>query len=128
MKWGGLVMSELSILTAERDDLLEKIREIESTCEGIENENNAKRVQELNLEHAQFVAQKQDLSVKLSALESKLSDISSEITKLSGAGIDRILEAIKKQRWYFFKNKTKVFFDKNSGLLWANLNYYNYGK
>lgn len=127
MKWGGLVMSELSILTAERDDLLEKIREIESTCEGIENENNAKRVQELNLEHAQFVAQKQDLSVKLSALESKLSDISSEITKLSGAGIDRILEAIKKQRWYFFKNKTKVFFDKNSGLLWANLNYYNYG-
>ncbi|MDO5151555.1 MAG: hypothetical protein Q4D76_19560, partial [Oscillospiraceae bacterium] len=64
--------------------------------------------------------------VKLSVLESKLSVISSEITKLSGTGIDRILEAIKNQRWYFFKNKTKVLLDKNTGYLWANLNYFNW--
>lgn len=49
-------MSDLSVLKTQRDNLLVKIREIEASCEGIENENNAKRVQELNLEHAQYSA------------------------------------------------------------------------
>ncbi len=118
-------MSELQALTAQRDGLLAKIREIEASCEGIENEHNAQRVQELNLEHAQLSAQKQELSGKLSAMEARLSAISSEIAQLSGTGIDRILEAIKNQRWYFFKNKTKIFFDKCTGLLWANQTYYH---
>lgn len=117
-------MSDLQTLTTQRDELLAKIREIESSCEGIENEHNAQRVQELNLEHAQLSAQKQELFAKLSAMESRLSAISSEITKLSGTGIDRILEAIKNQRWYFFKNKTKVLMDRDTGFLWANLNYF----
>ena len=119
-------MSELQALTARRDELLAKIRDIEASCEGIENENNAQRVQELNLEHAQLSAQKQELSAKLSAMETKLSSINAEIAKLSGTGIDRILEAIKNQRWYFFKNKTKILLDRDTGLLWANLNYFPY--
>lgn len=41
-------------------------------------------------------------------------------------GAERILEAIKNQRWYFFKNKQKVFMDRNTGILWANLDYYPY--
>lgn len=118
-------MSELQALTTQRDGLLAKIREIEASCEGIENEHNAQRVQELNLEHAQLSAQKQELSGKLSAMEARLSAISSEIAQLSGTGIDRILEAIKNQRWYFFKNKTKILMDRDTGLLWVNLNYYN---
>lgn len=119
-------MNELQTLTTQREELLTKIREIEESCEGIENEHNAQRVQELNLEHAQLSAQKQELSAKLSAMESRLSAISSEITKLSGTGIDRILEAIKNQRWYFFKNKTKILMDRNTGILWANLEYFDW--
>lgn len=121
-------MSELTTLTTQRDDLLAKIREIEETCEGIENENNAQRVQELNLEQAQLTAQKKEVSIKLSALQNRLTAIANEITTLSGTGIDRILEAIKNQRWYFFKNKTKVLIDRDTGLLWANLDYFQYGK
>ena len=120
-------MSELQTLTAQRDEVLAKIREIEASCEGIENEHNAQRVQELNLEQAQLNAQKQELSAKLSAMNSRLSAISAEITQLSGTGIDRILEAIKNQRWYFFKNKTKVLMDRDTGLLWANLKYFPFG-
>lgn len=41
-------------------------------------------------------------------------------------GAERILEAIKNQRWYFFKNKQRVFMDRNTGILWANLDYYPY--
>lgn len=119
-------MTDLQTLTQQRDELLAKIREIESSCEGIENEHNAQRVQELNLEHAQLSAQKQELSAKLSAMESRLSAISSEITKLSGTGIDRILEAIKNQRWYFFKNKVNVMLDRTTGLLWNNPRYVHF--
>ena len=55
-------MSNLASLTAQRDGLLKKIREIEAACEGIENENNAKRVQELNLEQAQYSTQRQKMT------------------------------------------------------------------
>lgn len=124
-KKGAADMSELSLLTSQRDDLLKKIREIESECEGIENENNAKRIQELNLSQAKLLAQKNQLSAKLTDVQNKLTEIGKEITELSGTGVDRILEAIKKQRWYFIKNKPKVLLDRDTGLLWANLNYYN---
>lgn len=121
-------MSDLLVLTMQRDDLLAKIREIEASCEGIENENNAKRMQELNLEQIQYSAQRQEVVSKLASLDDKLSSINAEIIKLSGTGVERILEAIKNQRWYFFKNKTKVLMDRDTGLLWANLNAFPYRK
>ena len=67
-----------------------------------------------------------DISAKLTALNTKISAINTQITQISGTGTKRILEAIKKQRWYFFKNKSKVLMDKTTGLLWANLNYFPY--
>lgn len=67
-------MSNLAALTAQRDGLLKKIREIEAL----------------------------------------------------GNGVEKILEAIKNQRWYFIKNKPKILFDRNTGLIWANLHTFNY--
>ena len=123
---GDFMMSEYTDLTAKRDELLAKLREIEENCEGIENEHNAQKVQELNIEQAQLKAQKQELSTKLSAIEDKLGTIAIEINELSQTGINKILEAIKNQRWYFFKNKPKVLMDKWTGILWTNLNYFPY--
>ena len=117
-------MTELQNLLSQRDTLLEKIRSIEATCEGLENENNAKRVQELNLVQAQLTAEKNEIQSKLNVVQSKLSAINEEVEKLGGTGVERILEAIKKQRWYFFKNNTKILLDRNTGLLWANLEYF----
>ncbi|MBT9777856.1 hypothetical protein GPL15_15240 [Clostridium sp. MCC353] len=119
-------MSELSILTSQRDELLRKIRGIEENCEGIENEHNASRVQALNLEQVKLAAQRSELVRKLTELDHRLSVINSEISKLSGTGIDRILDAIKNQKWFYFKNKPKVLMDKSTGLLWANLDYFPY--
>lgn len=82
----------------------------------------------MNLEHAQYLAQKQGLTTKLVDLERKMAAINAEIAELSGTGVERILEAIKNQRWYFFRNKTKVFMDRDTGLLWANLNCFPYGE
>lgn len=119
-------MSNLAALTTQRDGLLKKIRAIEAACEGIENENNAKRVQKLNLEQAQYSAQRQEIAAKLAIVDGKLADINAGIMELGGTGVEKILEAIKNQRWYFIKNKPKILFDKNTGLIWANLNTFNY--
>lgn len=119
-------MSNLASLTTQRDGLLKKIREIEAVCEGIENENNAKRVQELNLEQAQYSAQRQEIAAKLAVVDGKLAAINAGIMELGGTGVEKILEAIKNQRWYFIKNKPRILFDRNTGLIWANLNTFNY--
>ena len=119
-------MSDLAALTAQRDNLLKKIHEIEVSCEGTENENNAKRIQELNLAQAQYSAQRQEIATKLAVIDEKLADITARIMELGETDVEKILEAIKNQRWYFIKNKPKILFDKNSGLLWANLHTFNY--
>lgn len=49
-----------------------------------------------------------------------------EIEALSEEGRNRILEAIKTQRWYFFRNNKYILMDRDTGLLWANLDYFNY--
>lgn len=119
-------MSELAALNERRSELLEKIREIEENCEGVENENNARQIEKLSLEKAKLTLQKNDIQIKLNDIQGKISSINAEIAKLSGTGTHRILEAIKNQRWYFFKNRTKILMDRNTGLLWLNLNYFEY--
>lgn len=66
----------------------------------------------------------------LQQLQQKREEILSKIKEIEKdtKATDKILEALKNQRWYFFKNKKTVLFDKNKGLLWANLNYFPYGE
>ena len=51
-----------------------------------------------------------------------------KIKNLSDSGVEKILQAIKNQRWYFFANKPKVLMDRDTALIWANLNYFPYFK
>lgn len=103
-------MSNLAALTAQRDGLLEKIRKIEISCEGTDNENNAKRVLDLNLEQAQYSAQRKEIAAKLAIVDGKLADITAGIMELGETGVEKILAAIKTQRWYFFQNNHKIIF------------------
>ena len=116
--------SEMDALGRKKEELLAKVQRIAETCEGIENEANAAKVAELNKRQAELLAQQNGLRGKLSVLQGELSSISRRIQELSGSGVQKILEAIKNQRWYFFKNKPKVLMDKNTALLWANLDYF----
>lgn len=118
----------LENLLQQREELLEKIRRIAETCEGIENKENARRVTELNGRQAELLAKKDELKAKLSALEGELGTIGKNIQDLSGSGLEKILQAIKNQRWFFFANKPKVLMDRDTALLWADLNYFPYGK
>lgn len=121
-------MSELENLKARQQELLDKIQEIEEQCQGIENEHNAQKVQELNKVQAQLMGNQNNLKQQLQSVQEKLKTINNEIDKLSSTATDRIFEAIKNQRWYFFKNKQHILMDKTTGILWANLDYFPYKK
>lgn len=121
-------MSNINELIAQRNEILDKIKRIEENCEGIDNKDNAKKVSELNMQKSNLLAKKNELSSKLSMIEQQINNIGAEINNLSGNGIDKILDAINEQRWYFFKNKSQILMDKYTGILWPNLDYYNCAK
>lgn len=121
-------MSELENLKARQQELLDKIQEIEEQCQGIENEHNAQKVQELNKVQAQLIGSQNNLKKQLQLVQEKIKIINNEIDKLSSTATDKILEAIKNQRWYFFKNKQHILMDKTTGILWANLDYFPYAE
>lgn len=121
-------MSELENLKARQKELLDKIHALEEQYEGIENEHNAQKIQELNKVQAQLIGSQNNLKQQLQSVQEKLKNINSEIDKLSSTATDRILEAIKNQRWYFFKNKKHILMDKTTGILWTNLDYFPYKK
>lgn len=121
-------MSELTALLAEKQKLTDRLKELEPIGEGLENEENRQRVRQLDAAQSELMAQKQTVEQKLSGIQSHLNEVNAEINQLSSDSRDTILEAIKKQRWYFIKNKPKVLLDRNTGYLWANLNYFPYAK
>lgn len=121
-------MSKLENLKARQKELLDKIHALEEQYEGIENEHNAQKIQELNKVQAQLIGSQNNLKQQLQSVQEKLKTINDEIDKLSSTATDRILEAIKNQRWYFFKNKQHILMDKTTGILWANLDYFPYKK
>lgn len=119
-------MNELENLKARQQELLDKIQILNEQCEGKENEHNAQKLQELNKMQAQLMSSQNNLKQQLQSMQEKLKTINNEIDKLSSTATDRILEAIKNQRWYFFKNKQHILMDKTTGILWANLDYFPY--
>lgn len=110
-------MSELENLKARQQELLDKIHILEEQYEGIENEHNAQKIQELSKVQAQLMGSQNNLKQQLQSIQEKLKTINAEIDKLSSTVTDRILEAIKNQRWYFFKNKPHILMDKTTGIL-----------
>lgn len=65
----------------------------------------------------------------LNSLEQKKSELEkkiSEIQNLSASGTQKILDAIKSQRWFFFENNEKIVFDRDTALIWANLDFFPY--
>ena len=121
-------MSELENLKARQQELLDKIQMLNEQCEGKENEHNAQKLQELNKVQAQLIGNQNNLKQQLQLVQEKIKTINNEIDKLSSTATDRILEAIKNQRWYFFKNKPHILMDKTTGILWANLDYFPYNQ
>lgn len=42
--------------------------------------------------------------------------------------LERILQAIQNQRWFFFENNDKILFDRDTAFIWTNLSNFPYAK
>lgn len=51
-----------------------------------------------------------------------------ELDDLTETGTEKILNAIKSQRWFFFENNKYILFDRDTAIIWANLNYFPFNK
>ena len=51
-----------------------------------------------------------------------------ELDDLAETGNEKILNAIKSQRWFFFENNKYILFDRDTALIWANLDFFPYRK
>jgi hypothetical protein len=56
-------------------------------------------------------------------LKNEQENVSRELDAISCIEQQKLFDAVKNQRWYFFKNKKKVIFDKNTAYLWTNQDY-----
>lgn len=114
----------IGTLLAQRDEVLESIKQIEENCEGIDNKNSAQKLNALNMERAKLISDKNRFSLEFTRMEQQLNQINQDIRNLSDKGIEKLLEGIKNQRWFFFKNKPNILFDKITGYLWPNLDHF----
>ena len=80
-------MDDVKVLLGQREKILEQIRAIEE-LEGVENENNSKKLSELNLQKAKVSSQIDEVSNKLSSLKLELNSINEKVNDLSGSAID----------------------------------------
>ena len=118
--------SSILELLNKKNQLLDEIKYIEENFEGTNNPINVEKIHKLSKEQAILSNEKSKYLEKLTEIDSQLRNINSKIRSLSGEGIDKILDAIAVQRWFFFKNKPGVIMDKLTGILWANLDYFDF--
>lgn len=119
---------ELQELLARKAALLAEVSRIAENCEGLDNESNVAQAAALNDERSRLTAKKAGLENQLEFVSSNIARLDDKITALTTSGVSKILAAIKNQRWYFFKNRPKIIFDRDTALIWANLHYFAYGK
>ena len=106
-----------------KEDLLKKINKIQETCEGSDNKENSKKILNLNNEKLKLTSQENKLKKDLHTIQIKLDSLNKKIDDLSSDGLNKILDAIDNQRFYFFKNKPKVILDIKTGAIITNLDY-----
>ncbi|MBU2702042.1 hypothetical protein Ga0466249_003169 [Sporomusaceae bacterium BoRhaA] len=81
------------------------------------------REQELLLEKEQKKWERQQMLGTIAALDHELDQLRNELGRRSNGKKVELFAALKKQRWYFFKSRPLWVFDRNTGLIWPNLDY-----
>ena len=113
----------LEQLVLLKEDLLKEINDIQENFEGYNKKENLKKILSLNNEKLELISTEDKLKKDLGFIQNKLNLINRKIDNLSSDGLNRILSAIEKQRFYFLKNKPKVILDIKTGAMITNLDY-----
>lgn len=116
--------SLVSDLCLEKEKIMLKIKEINKEHIDIESESNSNLILELRIKELSLLNEKDRLNQRLVNIEEELGKINKEVEELSTETVDIILKAMEEQRWYFFRNKPTILMDRDTGILWANLDFF----
>lgn len=117
--------SLMSDLCLEKEKIMLKIKEINKEHIDIESESNSNLILELRIKELSLLNEKDRLNQRLVSIEEELGKINKDVEELSTETVDIILKAMEEQRWYFFRNKPTILMDRDTGILWANLDFFN---
>lgn len=81
------------------------------------------RERELLFKKEQKELERQQAAWTIAAWDDELRQLRSELTSRTPGQQTELLAALKKRRWYFFKNRPLWIFDRDTGLIWPNLDY-----
>lgn len=115
-------------LFRQRDELLEKIRSLAQTYESPDKATNANQIVELNVAQANLLVQRDALQTQIAAIDAECRTLDENIAEFFSDAVPKILQAIKNQQWYFFENNDKILLDRDTALVWANLDKFPYSK
>lgn len=110
-------------LLTQKQELEKQLNSLNAELDGSENAQVSEQINKLELEKER---NSKELSIAENSLEllKKISaDLTSKISTLSSGKSQELIEAVKKQRWFFFKNPKEIIFDTHTGIIWENLNY-----
>ncbi|MCF7911466.1 MAG: hypothetical protein K9M99_02980 [Candidatus Cloacimonetes bacterium] len=116
------VAVEIKALEEKIETLQIELNKCNETLLGAEHPENVLKITELETEKAVLAknlggvnAQAAELNSKIDKLNSKISDISDD------ALLKKLFSSLNSKRWYFFENRKMFVFDKQTGMIWANL-------
>lgn len=110
-------------LLEQKKQLEAQLSEMNSELDGSENPEIAQKINDLELEKAKLTKECESTENNAKTLKEALNSLKSKITNLSDGKNKELIEAVKKQRWFFFKEPKEIIFDSQIGLAWENLDY-----
>lgn len=116
---------------ADRKAVLEQtLYKLNEFIDGIEHpevrqnlQGAVERERELLFRREKKEMERQQARVAIGAIDGELADLRRELKHKGQGKKQELLTGMKRKRWYFFKNYPLWVFDRNTGLLWPNLDY-----
>jgi hypothetical protein len=110
-------------LIEQKKQLQAQLSEMNSELDGSENPEIAQKINDLELEKAKLTKECESADNNAKTLKEALNSLKVKITSISNGKNKELIEAVKKQRWFFFKEPKEIIFDTNTGIVWENLDY-----
>ena len=109
----------------QKSDIEQQLSELSNLFDGLDNPAVAEKVAKLEVQKAEISSKLTRLNSEIECTKTEISIISAKIAKGSERATKQILDAIIGQRLFFIKNRKKILFDSQTGLIFINYHYFD---
>ncbi|MDD3044815.1 MAG: hypothetical protein PHF33_05090 [Candidatus Delongbacteria bacterium] len=110
-------------LLAQKKELENQLNTLNAELDGSENSVVAKQINEFELEKTRISKEISITENSLEAMKQEALTLTSQISSLSLGKSKELIEAINKQRWFYFTKPKEIIFDSLTGIIWGNTDY-----